>query len=284
MLFRSGARPRIFALRAAPIQVSYLGFLGTMGATPTDYLIADAVIVPPQSRRHYTEQIAYLPSYHPNDSKRVVPERIPARAELGLPACGFVFCCFNAHYKINPEMLSSWARILAAVPGSVLLLLGGNAAGEKNLRQAATDLGMDSARLIFGRRLPFEQYLARYGAADLFLDTLPYNAGATANDALWSGLPVLTCCGETFASRVGASLLTAAGLPELIASDRRGYEELAIALAADRPRLTAIRSRLITARRTAPLFDTPAFTGSLESLYRRMYEYCRSGQPPQHLF
>jgi predicted O-linked N-acetylglucosamine transferase (SPINDLY family) len=281
--YTRGARPRIFALRAAPIQVSYLGFLGTTGAGCSDYLIADPVIVPPPSRRYYVEQIAYLPSYQPNDSKRVIAPRIPARAELGLPPSGFVFCCFNAHYKINPETLTSWARILAAVPGSVLFLLGGNAAAERNLRRSAADRGVDSERLVFGRRLPFDEYLARYRAADLFLDTLPYNAGATASDALWAGLPLLSCCGETFASRVAASLLTAAGLPELIAADRRSYEELAIGLAADAPRLTAIRSRLAAARQTAPLFDTAAFTRNLEALYRRMYERSRSGLPPQHL-
>jgi predicted O-linked N-acetylglucosamine transferase (SPINDLY family) len=281
--YTRGARPRIFALRAASIQVSYLGFLGTMGASFSDYLIADPVIVPPPSQRHYAEQIAYLPSYQPNDSKRVIPPRIAARAEFGLPSSGFVFCCFNAHYKINPETLTSWAKILAAVPGSVLFLLGGNVAAERNLRRSAADRGIDCERLVFGRRLPLDEYLARYGAADLFLDTLPYNAGATASDALWAGLPVLTCCGETFASRVAASLLTAAGLPELIASDRRSYEELAIGLAADAPRLAAIRNRLAAARQTSKLFDTATFTRNLETLYRRMYERCRSGLPPQHL-
>ncbi len=281
--YTRGARPRIFALRAAPIQVSYLGFLGTMGAGYGDYLIADPVIVPPQSRRYYAEQIAYLPSYQPNDSKRVIAQRTPSRTELGLPPSGFVFCCFNAHYKINPATFTSWARILASVPGSVLLLLGGNAAAERNLRRSAADRGIDCERLVFGRRLPFDDYLARYRVADLFLDTLPYNAGATANDALWAGLPVLTCCGETFASRVAASLLTAAGLPELIASDRRSYEELAIGLAADAPRLMAIRCRLAAARQTAPLFDTAAFARNLEALYRRMYERSHSGQSPQHL-
>ncbi|MFZ0498408.1 MAG: tetratricopeptide repeat protein [Steroidobacteraceae bacterium] len=281
--YTRGARPRIFALRAAPVQVSYLGFLGTMGAGLSDYLIADPVIIPPGSRRHYAEQIAYLPSYQPNDSKRVSAPRIAARAELGLPPTGFVFCCFNAHYKINPETLTRWARILAAVPGSVLFLLGGNAAAERNLRRSAADRGIDGERLVFGRRLPFDPYLARYRACDLFLDTLPYNAGATASDALWAGLPLLTCCGETFASRVAASLLTAAGLPELIASDRKSYEALAIGLAADAPRLGVLRGQLATARRNAPLFDTPTFTRHLETLYRSMYERCRSGLPPQHL-
>ncbi len=281
--YTRGARPRIFALRAAPIQVSYLGFLGTLGGSFIDYLIADPVIVPPEHRRHYTERIAYLPSYQPNDSKRVIAQKIFSRSDLGLPPSGFVFCCFNAHYKINPETFTSWMRILAAVPGSVLFLLGGNAAAERNLRRSAADRGVEPERLIFGGRLPFGEYLARFRAAGLFLDTLPYNAGATASDALWAGLPVLTCCGETFASRVAASALSAVGLPELIAADRSSYEELAVALAADAPRLAGIRSRLAEARRTAPLFDTPALTRNLEALYRRMYEHGRSGLPPQHL-
>jgi predicted O-linked N-acetylglucosamine transferase (SPINDLY family) len=281
--YTRGARPRIFASRAAPVQVSYLGFLGTMGASFCDYLIADPTIVPAPSRHHYAEQIAYLPSYQPNDSKRVMAQRIPTRSELGLPPSGFVFCCFNAHYKLNPETFTSWARILAAVPRSVLFLLGDNAAAERNLRRGAADRGLDGERLVFGPRLPFDEYLARYRAADLFLDTLPYNAGATASDALWAGLPVLSCCGDTFASRVAASLLTAAELPELIASDRAGYEDLAIALATDEPRLAAIRSRLAVARQTAPLFDTPALTRNLEALYRKMHQRSRSGLPPEHL-
>jgi predicted O-linked N-acetylglucosamine transferase (SPINDLY family) len=281
--YTRGARPRIFALRAAPVQVSYLGFLGTMGASFSDYLIADHVIIPTQSRQDYAEQIAYLPSYHPNDSRRAIAPRTPARAELGLPPSGFVYCCFNAHYKLNSETLDSWARVLSAVPHSVLFLLGGNAAAERNLRRSATDRGIAPERLVFGRRLPFEEYIPRYRAADLFLDTLPYNAGATASDALWAGLPVLTCIGETFASRVAASLLTATGLPELIAPDRRSYEDLAIGLAVDAPRLLAMRNRLAAARQTALLFDTASFTRNLEALYRRMYERSRSGLPPQHL-
>ena len=277
------SRAGIFALRAAPIQVSYLGYLGTMGADFIDYLIADPVLVPPQSRPHYSEKIAYLPSYQVNDDKRLVPQATLSRAQLGLPPTGFVFCSFNASYKITPETFESWMRILAAVPDSVLFLLGSSAAAERNLRREAAARGVAPERLVFGRSLPFADYLARYCAADLFLDTLPYNAGTTASDALWAGLPVLTCPGESFAARMAASLLTAAGLPELIAADRPHYERLAVELAADPQRLAALKHRLADNRRRCALFDTAAFTASLETLYRQMYDRYTAGLPPQHL-
>lgn len=248
-----------------------------------DYLIADPIIVPPEARPHYTEKIAYLPSYQINDSKRAIGERVYSRAELGLPATGFVFCCFNASYKINPEIFGSWMRILSAVPGSVLFLLGGDAAKERNLRQQASARGVSPERLIFGGRVANAEYLARYRSADLFLDTLPYNAGTTASDALWAGLPVLTCIGQSFAARVAASILTAAHLTELVTSDLDQYEHLAIELAARPERLAGIRKKLEESRATCPLFDTPAVTRNVESLYARMYERHLAGLPPQHL-
>ena len=277
------ARPRIMALRAAPLQVSWLGYLGTLGGDFMDYLVADAVIVPPECRPYYAEKIAYLPSYQPNDSKRVIAQKAFTRAELGLPPKGFVFCCFNASYKITPETFSSWMRILAAAPESVLLLLAGDRSAEQNLRRHAAERGIEPSRLIFAAKLPFGEYLARYRAADLFLDTSPYNAGTTASDALWAGLPVLTCPGRAFASRVAASVLTSAGLPELIAADREDYERLAIALAADPSPLERIRRKLAAARSTAPLFDTPACARNLEALFSSMYQRHRAGLPPAHL-
>jgi protein O-GlcNAc transferase len=277
------ARPRVMALRAAPVQVSWLGYLGTMGGDFMDYLLADAIIVPPEYRQHYSERIAYLPSYQPNDSKRVIADRVFTRQELGLPRDGFVFCCLNASYKITPETFASWMRILAAVPGSVLLLLGNHPITERNLRQHAADHGIAPDRVVFAPKLPFGEYLARYRAADLFLDTLPYNAGATASDALWAGLPVLTRPGKAFASRVAASVLTSAGLPELIAADREEYERRAIALATHPAPLAELRLKLAEARTTAPLFDTPALTRSVEALYGRMYRRQRSGLPATHL-
>ena len=277
------ARPRVFALRAAPIQVSYLGYLGTLGADFMDYLLADEVIVPRAQRRHYAEKIAYLPSYQANDSRRTASDRTFTRAELGLPAGGFVFCCLNANYKITPETFASWMRILAAVPGSALLLLAGSQAARQNLRQHAIDSGVDPSRLVFAGRVSYPDYLARYRVADLFLDTLPYNAGATASDALWAGLPLLTCAGDAFAARMGASLLTAAGLPELIASDYPEYERLAIELAHQPDRLSNIRARLAAARSASTLFDTRRLTRNLEALFRRMYDRHRLGLLPEHL-
>ncbi|MGA8096033.1 MAG: tetratricopeptide repeat protein [Steroidobacteraceae bacterium] len=277
------ARPRIFAHRAAPIQVSYLGFLGSMGASFMDYLLADEVIVPPGLRRHYSERIAYLPAYQVNDTRRPVSDRVFTRAELGLPAAGFVFCCFNANYKISPETFGSWMRILAATPGSSLLLLGDNTAARQNLRRQAVRSGIEPDRLVFAARIPYGDYLARYRAADLFLDTHPYNAGTTASDALWVGLPVLTYAGETFAARVAASLLTSVGLSQLVTENRTDYERLAIELAGNPERLGEIRRALASARSSAALFDTPRFTRSLEALYRRMHERQHLGLLPEHL-
>ncbi|MGH8199509.1 MAG: tetratricopeptide repeat protein [Steroidobacteraceae bacterium] len=281
--YTGDARPHILALRAAPVQVSYLGYLGSMGGDFMDYLIADPVIIPPEARPHYAEKIAYLPSYQANDSKRMVADRTFTRAELGLPPNGIAFCCFNASWKITPETFASWMRILSEVPGSALLLLAGTPAVEHNLRRQAAAHGVTPERLVFGGILTFENYLARYRAADLFLDTAPYNAGTTGSDALWAGLPVLTCIGSAFAARVGASLLTAVGLPELIAPDRATYERLAIELATQPERLAEIRRRLARNRATCTLFDARGFTGSLEALYERMYLRQQAGLAPEHL-
>ena len=277
------ARPRIFALRAAPVQVSYLGFLGTMGSDFMDYLLADESLVPREQRRYYTERIAYLPCYQANDTKRPVSDRVFTRAELGIPGSGIVFCCFNASYKITPETFASWMRILTGAPGSTLLLLADSAATRLNLKREAAAAGVDPARLVFAGRVPYGDYLARYRAADLFLDTLPYNAGTTASDALWAGLPVLTCAGDSFPARMGASLLTAVGLRELIAHDRPTYERLAIELAREPGRLTGIREKLGATRGSTALFDAPRLARSLEALYVRMYERQRLGLLPEHL-
>ncbi len=277
------ARPRIKALRPAPVQVSYLGYLGTLGAPFMDYLIADPVLVPEHARAHYTEKIAYLPSYQVNDSKRPLPSGPNTRAAFGLPEHGFVFCCFNASYKIVPQTFDSWMRILVAVPGSVLFLLAGTAATARNLRLQALKRGIDPHRLVFGGPLPGGEYLARYQAADLFLDTLPYNAGTTASDALWANLPVLTCRGEAFAARMAASILTSAGLEALITDSPADYERRAIELATDAPQLAALRQRLADSRNASSLFNTANFTRSLESLYRQMHERHLAGLPPAHL-
>ncbi|MGA7537492.1 MAG: tetratricopeptide repeat protein [Steroidobacteraceae bacterium] len=281
--FTRGARPGIFALRAAPMQVSYLGFLGTLAAEYMDYLIADETIIPESHQKHYGEKIIYLPSYQVNDSQRPIAVRRFSRQELELPPTGFVFCCFNATYKITPDTFAGWMRILRGVPGSSLLLLGGHESLERNLRREAQARGVAADRIVFGARLPMPEYLARYRAADLFLDTLPYNAGTTASDALWAGLPVLTLSGETFASRVGASLLEAVGLPQLTASTQEQYERLAVELASDPPRLADIRAKLAGDLRTTPLFDTAASAGHLEAAYTKMYERYHARLPPEHI-
>jgi predicted O-linked N-acetylglucosamine transferase (SPINDLY family) len=281
--FTRGSRPRIFALRAAPLQVSYLGYLGTMSADYMDYLIADDTLIPQALRPHYAEKIVYLPSYQVNDSKRPIAPRRFTRQELGLPPRGFVFCCLNSTYKLTPATFDGWMRILTAVPGSALYLLGGSAALEGNLHREAHARGVAADRIVFGARLPPAEYLARYRTADLFLDTLPYNAGTTASDALWAGLPVLTCMGATFAGRVGASLLRAVGLPELITSTPEQYERLAVELASEPRRLAAIRAKLADGLRTAPLFDTAASARHLEAAYAGMYDRYLAGLPPEHI-
>jgi predicted O-linked N-acetylglucosamine transferase (SPINDLY family) len=265
------------------VQVGYLGYLGTMGAPYMDYLLADETIVPPHCRRHYAERMLYLPTYQANDRSRSVSSRTFGRAELGLPASGFVFCCFNASYKITPTMLDRWVRIVRRVPGSVLFLYAANETVERNLRREAQQRGLEPQRLVFGGKLPPPEYLARYRTADLFLDTEPYNAGTTASDALWAGLPVLTCAGEAFAARVAASLLRAIDLPELITSGPREYEDRAVELAVNPGRLAAIRQKLEDHRLTTPLFDVQQFTRHLEAAYAAAFERYQAGLPADDL-
>jgi len=282
--FTQHSRPGIFALRAAPIQVSYLGYPGTMGAEYIDYLIADRTLIPESCRYGYTEKIVYLPdSYQVNDTKRLIAERVFTRKECGLPEKGFVFCCFNNNYKITPVTFDGWMCILKRVEGSVLWLLGGNPKVVENLRKEATERGVDAERLIFAKRMPLAEHLARHRIADLFLDTFPCNAHTTASDALWAGLPLLTLAGETFAARVAASLLNAIQLPELITSTQEEYEALAIELATNPEKLTAIRQKLEKNRLTTPLFDTERFTHHLEEAYGVMYERYQEGLPPGHI-
>jgi len=268
------ARTNIFALRAAPVQVNYLGYPGTMGADYIDYLIADPIVVPPALVPHYTEKIVYLPdSFLPHDSTRAIAACVYTREQCGIPTGAFVFCCFNNSYKINPPVFDAWMRILGRVEDSILWLSRHHPAAMENLRREASNRGIDPARLVFAQRAPSQaEYLARLRLGDLFLDTLPYNAHTTAIDALWAGLPVLTCLGEPFASRVAASLLQAAKLPELIAVSPEQYEDLAVRLAQTPALLAALRERLASGRHTAPLFDTPKFARNLESIYRGMYQ------------
>jgi len=254
-----------------------------MGAEYFDYLLADKTIIPEASQKFYSEKITYLPSYQANDRKRIASDRRFTRAELGLPETGFIFCCFNNNYKILPSTFDGWIRILNAVEGSVLFLYADNEWSKTNLINEASLRGIDSSRLVFGDRIHLEEYLARYQICDLFLDTFPYNAGTTASDALWAGLPVLTRMGESFASRMAASLLHAIGLPELITNSQEEYEALAIELATNPKTLATIKSKLANNRITSPLFNTPCFTKNLEAAYIEMNGRYHAGLQPDHI-
>lgn len=282
--FTQGARTDIFAVRSAPVQVNYLGYPGTMGAPFIDYVIGDRTLFAESDAADFTEKLVRLPQcYQPNDRHRQISERTFSREECGLPREGIVFCCFNNSYKILPEMFDSWMRILGRTAGSVLWLLEDSPTVARNLKQEAQRCGVDPDRLVFAGRIDLPDHLARHRLADLFLDTLPYNAHTTASDALWAGLPVLTQAGRAFAGRVAASLLRAVGLPELITYSRDAYEALAIELACDREKLGGLKERLQANRLTAPLFDTALFTRHLEAAYEAMYRRCQAGLPPDHL-
>lgn len=276
------ARTGILVPRPAPIQVNGIGYTGTMGASFVDYIIADPFVAPLDQQAFFTERLVHLPHcYQPSDGKRKTAERIPTRRECGLPEDGFVFCCFNNRYKFTPRFFDIWMRLLDAVPGSVLWLLESREFVKDNLRNEAQRRGVTAERLVFIPPLPLPEFLARLPLADLFLDTLPYNAHTTANDALWSGLPVLTCAGTTFAGRVAGSLLRAVGLPELITSSTEEYERLALRLAAQPDILAELRQKLARNRSTAPLFDMARFARDIEAAYRHMWERRCAGQQPE---
>ena len=284
MGFTSDSRTGIFARRVAPIQVNYLGYLGTMGAEYIDYIIADRIVIPENQYDFYAEKIVYLPnSFQPTDRQRRISDKKFTRAEVGLPQEGFVFCCFNANYKITPDVFDIWMRILKQVHGSVLWLVAEGPTVERNLKNEAAARGVSGERLIFAQRIPLPEHQARLQLADLFLDTLPYNAGTTASDMLWSGLPVLTRIGDTFVGRMAASLLNAIYLPELIATTPEAYEQMAIDLATHPEKLAAIKHKLAENRLTTPLFDTKLFTKHIEAAYSAMYERYHAELPPDHI-
>jgi predicted O-linked N-acetylglucosamine transferase (SPINDLY family) len=275
-------RPGILGLGPAPVQVNYLGYPGTIAADHLDYILADAIVLPPEHQRHYREKAAYLPdTYLATDGLRTISQTRPSRTQAGLPD-GFVFASFNIAYKFSPELFDIWMRLLVAIEGSVLWLPEGNAASRRNLRKEAAARGVDDGRLVFAPHVNApEDYLARLQLADLFLDTLPCNAHTTATDALWAGVPVLTCLGHTFAGRVAASLLSAIGLPELIAGSLETYEAFALHLAREADDLAEIRRKLAANRLQRPLFDTPRFTRNLERAFMRMWEWNESRLPPR---
>jgi len=279
--FTDGFRTQIFARRVAPIQVNYLGFPGTMGAPFMDYLLADAFVIPPAAQPNYAEHIVYLPHcFQANDDRRAISDVEFTRGHAGLPDGAFVFCCFNNTYKINPQMFDIWMRLLARNAGSVLWLLSPSESARNNLRREAAARGIEPRRVVFAERLPYAEHLSRLKLADLFLDTLPFNAGATASDALWSGLPLLTCAGDAYAARMAGSLLQAIGLPELITHSLVEYEARALELAARPQALDALRRRLRDNRSREPLFDTDLFRRHLESAYIHMWMRHERGDAP----
>ena len=278
-------RQGVFSYKPAPIQVNYLGFPGTIGAQYMDYIMADQVVIPEESKKYYVEKLVYLPnSYQANDDQRKISDQQFSRTQLGLPADAFVFACFNNNYKIVPATFDLWCSILLKVQGSVLWLLADNAMAKENLIKEAAARGIDCDRLVFAERLPIAEHLARHRYADLFLDTLPYNAHTTASDALWARLPVLTLKGHTFPGRVSASLLKAIGLPELIANTPEEYEALAVELATNRKKLDSIKEKLANNRLTTPLFDAALFTKHLETAYTKMHERHLKDLPPECIF
>jgi protein O-GlcNAc transferase len=276
-----GLRAKVLAYRPAPIQVNYLGYPATTGADFIDYIISDRFVIPPDQHRYFSEKVIYLPDcYQCNDDQREVAKRTPSRRECGLPERGFVFCCFNNSWRINPIIFDIWMRLLRATPESVLWLYEANPFMKANLAREAQARGIACERLVFAPRLPHPEHLARYRLADLFLDTLPYNAHTTASEALWVGLPLLTCAGSTSVGRVAGSLLRAVGLPELVTTSLEEYEAVASRLAQDAELLARLRARLAANRRTWPLFDTVRYARSLEAAYRNMWEAWQAGRQP----
>ncbi len=280
--FTENARVGVLGRRPAPIQVSYVGFIGTMAVDFIDYMIADRYVIPAELTDDYNEHIVTMPdSYWVNNSKRALPEATPTRAQCGLPETGFVFCCFNNNYKIAPEMFAIWMRLLQQIDGSVLWLFEGNQIAAQNLRRAAQLHGVSAERLVFAPRMAPSDHLARHRLANLFVDTLPYNAHTTTVDALWAGLPVLTCMGKMFQGRVAASMLHAIDLPELVTHSLEAYEALALKLARNPAALATIKDKLVANRLTTPLFDTRRFARNIETAYTTMWERHQRGEQPE---
>jgi predicted O-linked N-acetylglucosamine transferase (SPINDLY family) len=277
-----GQRTGILAHRPAPVQVNYLGLPATMGAPYIDYLIVDRHIAPPDRAAHYAERLVRMPrSFQPTDDSRVLPAGGRTRGDVGLPADALVFCSFNRNHKFNPACFDVWSRLLHEVPDSVLWLLASESATADNLRREAARRNIDPARLVFAADAPYDEYLARYLHADLFLDTTPFNGGATVSDAVSMGLPVLTCAGESFASRGAGGILRALDLPELVTHSLEDYFRRAMELATDRTRLGELR-RILLQRRAdgAGYFDTDGYRRALEAAYAAMWERHAGGLPP----
>jgi len=281
--FTGNSRPIIFAEKAAPIQVSHLGYLGTLGSEYIDYLIASTTLVPDNKKEFYTEKIAYVPNYMCIENKEEISSKTFKRADFGLPDQGVVFCSFNNNYKITPDVFCSWMKIIKKAEGSVLWLFVRNKTAISNLKIEAEKQGVDTARIVFAEVLPRDEHLARHNLADIFLDTYPCNAGATAFDALRMGVPIVTRVGETFASRIAASLLVAVDLPELVTATKEEYEALAVELATDPERLAALKQKLAKNLTTSSLFDAKLTTKYIEAAYTEMYGRYHAGLLPDHI-
>jgi len=274
----------IFIEKCAPLQINYLGYPGTTGSNSIDYIIADKFLIPEINQKHYSEKIIYLPnSYQVRDSTQKISEKNYTRKELGLIENSFVFCCFNKHYKINPKIFNLWMKILKKINGSVLWMLEDNIKTSKNLKKEALKNGISEDRIIFAKRVSMEEHLARHKAADLFIDTYPYGAHTTCSDALWAGLPVATLVGETFASRVAGSILSAINMKELITYTEKEYENLIIDLATDSRKLKQIKIKLSKNKYTEPLFDTKLYTRNIESSYSKIYENHLNNLPADNI-
>jgi predicted O-linked N-acetylglucosamine transferase (SPINDLY family) len=279
--YTKDARTKVFARRPAPVIVNWFGYPSTMGTPYHHYIVADEFVVPPQDEHYYSEKVVRLPCYQPNDRKRVVAERRPTRAELGLPARGFVFCSFNGMQKLTARVYQRWMTILGQVPGSVLWLLSGTAETNQRLRDIAGAAGVHPSRIVFAEKMPNPEHLARYPLADLFLDSFPYGAHTTASDAMWMGVPIVTLYGRTFASRVCADLVRAAGIGEMACATADEYVARAVALAGNPMALAEIKAKLAAGRDTCLLFDTPKLVRHLEDLYRQMWSDLIRGAVPR---
>ena len=266
-------RNSVFAYRPAQIQINFLGFPGTLGAEYIDYLIADEIVIPLESQRHYSEKIIYIPhSYQPSDTKRFKSDKLFKREQFGLPENAFVFVCFNNSYKITPQIFDIWMKILQSVNNSVLWLIETEEIVCRNLKLEALKRNIDASRIVFSKRMKLEDHLLRHDLGDLFLDTLPYNAHTTANDSLWAGLPVLTCLGNTFPGRVGASLLNSVGLADLVTFSLEDYKKKAVYFGNNPDEIIKIKNKLNKNKFEYPLFNQELYTKNLESIFIKLYK------------
>jgi len=283
--YTQNARPVIFAYRAAPIQINYLGYPGTLGADFMDYIVADKYLIPPNTEKYFNEKKLYLPNtYMPTDDTRKLSEKCISRGDMGLPDNAFVFCCFNNNYKITSSEFNIWMGLLNKVDESVLWLRESNQFSQLNIKNEAKKRKVDPSRIVFADKAPMDEHLARQKLADLFIDTFAFNAHTTATEALWAGLPVVTKTGQGFAARVAGSLLNAVGLPELIAENEKGYEEIILELATNPKKLTQLKEKLNHNLFSTPLFNTRKYTNHLETAYQMAYDRYFNNQKTEDIF